>query len=348
MEKASFKVGQLAEMRTFEDGFRSAWFRCKINDIKRNANKILLDYIDFELEEPSWVEIYQMPPYARKSKHFKRQLMVRPQYPAIYYKDQMPPLNSISQESVVIHGKWKVGNMVDWFKDDCFWSARVVKLLSNDKVQVIELPLPPVGEGKEGEDRKLEALCKDLRPCLDWSETKGWTFHIVEGQTLCDAKLITPTKQGTDLEVENAADGPANASSTTCIPTEGDRDRDSAQNENAKMDLEVEHAADGPVNASSTTRIPTEGDRDGEQNENAKMDCGLVESSESVSSLRVEKRKAAEVAAPEEVEKRELNIMREDTLEAAMVDLEELVNKVNWLQRLIKSPATTSSSWKFA
>ncbi|MFS7941542.1 putative Agenet-like domain-containing protein [Helianthus anomalus] len=136
MEKASFKVGQLAEMRTFEDGFRSAWFRCKINDIKPNENKILLDYIDFELEEPSWVKIYQMPLYARKSKHIKRQLMVRPQYPAIYYKDQMPPLSSISQESVVIHGKWKVGNMVDWFKDDCFWSARIVKLLSHDKVQV--------------------------------------------------------------------------------------------------------------------------------------------------------------------------------------------------------------------
>ncbi|KAI7747005.1 hypothetical protein M8C21_012656 [Ambrosia artemisiifolia] len=112
------------------------------------------------------------------------------------------------------------------------------------------------------------------------------------------------------------------------------------------MDLEA--VADGPVNASSTTGIPTEGDRDSEQNENVKMDCGLVDSSESVSSMRVEKRKAA-AAAAEEAKKRDLNVMHEDTLEAAMLDLEELVNKVKWLQRILQSSATsTSSSWKFA
>ncbi|KAI7747006.1 hypothetical protein M8C21_012657 [Ambrosia artemisiifolia] len=307
-EKPNFKVGQLAEMRTFEEGFRGAWFRCKIGDIQLKRNKIFLEYIDFELEDPSWVKIYQMPPYGRKSKHIKRQLMVRPQYPVIYYKDNMPSDNSISKPCVVIDGTWKVGNMVDWSKDDCYWSARIIKVLSDDKVQ-IELPRPPVGQGKEGEEGKLEASCEDLRPCLDWSETKGWTFHIVEGQTLCDAELILPTKQAMDLEA----------------------------------------VADGPVNASSTTGIPTEGDRDSEQNENVKMDCGLVDSSESVSSMRVEKRKAAAAAAAEEVKKRDLNVMHEDTLEAAMLDLEELVNKVKWLQRILQSSATsTSSSWKFA
>lgn len=103
---------------------------------------------------------------------------------------------------------------------------------------------------------------------------------------------------------------------------------------------------DGPVNAaaSSTTRIPAaEGEGDNsEQNENVKLlDCD--ESSDSVSSLRVEKRKAAD-----EVEKRELNIMHQDTLEATVLDLEELVNKVKWMQRILQSPATaTASSWKF-
>ncbi|KAI3745314.1 hypothetical protein L1987_58425 [Smallanthus sonchifolius] len=104
---------------------------------------------------------------------------------------------------------------------------------------------------------------------------------------------------------------------------------------NVNTDLEVEPAAAAatvsPVNASSTTRISEEGDgeQESEQNEqNVKTDCDLlVESSESSSSLRVGKRKAAE--------RRELNIMLEDTLEAAIVDLEELVNKTMTSQLLM-------------
>ncbi|KAI3695638.1 hypothetical protein L1987_78637 [Smallanthus sonchifolius] len=387
MEKTgvlNFKVGQVAEMRTFETGFRGAWFRCKIHDLMLKENKILLEYFDYDLEEISWVEIYQGPPFGRKTKHIKKQLMVRPQYPVLYHKNEMPPVIS---ETCVIYGTWKVGNMVDWFKDDCFWSARIVKELSDDKVQ-IELPMPPSGEGKEGEEGKHEAFCKDLRPSLDWSETKGWTFATTEGQTPCDAQLIFPTEQGMDLEVQHdaAASSPVNASSTTRTSVEGDRERDNEKN--VKLDLDVEHAvakaagssvnayssaripaegdkndksvkadfevdqhavattAGSPVNASSSTRIPTEGDRDrdreSEQNEtNVKVNFDLlVESSESSSSLRVGKRKAEE--------RRELNIMHEDTLEAAIIDLEELVNKVEWLQRLLHNDATTSSTWKFA
>lgn len=37
----------------------------------------------------------------------------------------------------------------------------------------VELPLPPVGEGVEGET--YEASCKDLRSSLDWSLEDGWT-----------------------------------------------------------------------------------------------------------------------------------------------------------------------------
>ncbi|KAI3814399.1 hypothetical protein L1987_19154 [Smallanthus sonchifolius] len=425
MEKTgvlNFKVGQVAEMRTFETGFRGAWFRCKIHDFVLKKNKILLEYFDYDLEEKSWVKIYQVPPFGRKPKHIKKQLMVRPQYLVLYHKNEMPPVIS---QTCVIYGTWKVGNLVDWFKDDCFWSARIVKELSDDKVQ-IELPMPPSGEGKEGEEGKHEAFCKDLRPSLDWSETKGWTFATVEGQTPCDAQLFFPTEQGMDSEVEHAAaaaaSSPVNASSTTRASAEGDREQENEKN--VKMDLDVEHAvakaagspvnasssaripaegdrneknvkvdfevdqhavataagspvnassstripgegdkneksvkadfevdqhavettAGSPVNASSSTRIPTEGDRDreSEQNEkNVKVNCDLlVESSESSSSLHVGKRKAAE--------RRELNIMHEDTLEAAIIDLEELVNKVEWLQRLLHNDATTSSTWKFA
>ncbi|XP_076893875.1 uncharacterized protein LOC143546003 [Bidens hawaiensis] len=287
--------------------------------------------------------------------------MVRPPYPAKYHKDNMPPVYSLSDACVVIYGPWKVGNLVDWFSDDCYWTSTIIKVLSDDEVQ-IELPEYPVGERKNEEEGRHVALCKDLRPSLDWSKTKGWTFPLKAGQLPCDARLIFPTMQGTDVEVEHATTEGGRDTYTDTY-TDRDRDRDGEKNE----DVEVERAV-AVANASSTTGIPAEGDRDkdGEQNENVKLDCGLVESSESVSSLRVEKRKAPEreaaaedeevgkrkapaaAAAAEEVEKRELNITRERTLEAAVLDLEGLINKINWMQRLLQSPATTTtSSWKF-
>nr|GEV43380.1 agenet-like domain-containing protein [Tanacetum cinerariifolium] len=218
MEKGSsgdgglkLQVCQLAEMKTFEDGFRGAWFRCKINDVDFKKNKILLEYYDFEEEitwtniydlpphlelpmppagqgkdedvliafckelrpsldwsqrkgwtlptvindvdfkknkilleyydfeeEITWTNIYDLPPHVKKSSWKKKQLMLRPQYPLLYdlyYKNEQPPVNSISEICVVIDDAWKVGDMVDWYKDDCYWSARVIKVLSNDKVQ---------------------------------------------------------------------------------------------------------------------------------------------------------------------------------------------------------------------
>lgn len=83
-----------------------------------------------------WEKINQVPPYGIRSKHINKQLMVRPEYPVVYHKGEMPPANSISQPCVVIDGTWKVGDLVDWCEGDCFWSARIVKVLSNDKVQV--------------------------------------------------------------------------------------------------------------------------------------------------------------------------------------------------------------------
>lgn len=56
-----------------------------------------------------------------------------------------------------------------------------------------------------------------------------------------------------------------------------------------------------------------------------------------------------EAAMDEDVEKRGLNIMHEHTLEAALLGLEELVNKVKWLQRILQSPRNDATpSWKFA
>ncbi|KAI3790705.1 hypothetical protein L2E82_03948 [Cichorium intybus] len=79
----------------------------------------------------------------------------------------MPAVNPISEVRVVIDGVWKFGDLVDWYKDNCYWSTRVIKVLSDDKVK-IELPMAPLGEGGVH-----EAFCKDLRLSLDWCLSKG-------------------------------------------------------------------------------------------------------------------------------------------------------------------------------
>lgn len=88
-----------------------------------------------------------MPPAIKMSKDKKRQLMVRPQYPPICHESQLPCAEAISEETVVINGAWKVGDLVDWWNADAQWSGRVAQILSNDRVQVILFQicqLPPI------------------------------------------------------------------------------------------------------------------------------------------------------------------------------------------------------------
>ncbi|XAR57377.1 hypothetical protein NMG60_11025503 [Bertholletia excelsa] len=142
MDKKSllpFKIGELAESRSFQSGFRGAWFRCKINDISLRKRQIeyALEYFDFPDEKITWTRIYQLHPrYRKKLNEGKRELMVRPQYPPVYHEHQMPPANTTSEVIVVVDGFWKVGDLVDWWKDGCYWSGRLTQILGNDKVQV--------------------------------------------------------------------------------------------------------------------------------------------------------------------------------------------------------------------
>ncbi|GAB2220116.1 hypothetical protein Droror1_Dr00007759 [Drosera rotundifolia] len=47
-ESLPFKVGDLAESKSFEVGYRGAWFRCKIKDIKHGRDpKHIMQYYDF-------------------------------------------------------------------------------------------------------------------------------------------------------------------------------------------------------------------------------------------------------------------------------------------------------------
>ncbi|XP_024962304.1 uncharacterized protein LOC112502581 isoform X3 [Cynara cardunculus var. scolymus] len=280
------EVGQLAEMRTFVRGFRGAWFRCKIKDVFLEKNKILLEYYDFSDEEISWAKIYEVPHYGRKSKQIKKQLMMRPHYPQMHHTSEMPPVNSISEVCVINDGTWKVGDLVDWFEDSSYWSARVIKVLSDDKVK--------------------------------------------EGQSSCSAQLIFPSQQD---EVNCLDSEREEASSTSRISAAiaiegGDRER---QQEANKMNSE-QVKMDGKAVISSSSSS----------------------SEDSISTLHVEESKEEEVVvgSAEYSSSIELNMMHEETLEATILDLEELANRIKWIKSILEtnqdtSSLSSSSRWKF-
>ncbi|KAG6418683.1 hypothetical protein SASPL_120887 [Salvia splendens] len=188
-----FKVGQLAEVRSFEEGFRGAWFRCKIQKIckKKGILGHALEYIDFSEEKVDWTKLYQVPSYySRIRKGYCGELMVRPPYPPLYNEKEMPHVAEISEVTVIAGDSWRVGNFVDWWSSDCYWSGHITQLLGDDKAQ-IELTPPPYGEGSS-----YEVLFKDLRPSLDWSPELGWTLPTQEGDICC--RVVKPVNQVID------------------------------------------------------------------------------------------------------------------------------------------------------
>ncbi|XP_054814412.1 uncharacterized protein LOC129314953 [Prosopis cineraria] len=113
-----------------------------------------------------WIKVYQKPRNRNTSK-----LMVRPCYPPMYLESQIPDMSAIFEE-IVVYNTWMVGDLVDWWADNCYWSGRVAKILEDGKFKIDLFP-PPVGEGSS-----YEALFKDIRPSLDWGPKKGWTVPL--------------------------------------------------------------------------------------------------------------------------------------------------------------------------
>ncbi|XP_062108152.1 uncharacterized protein LOC133819029 isoform X2 [Humulus lupulus] len=178
-----FKVGHLAESRSFCGGFRGAWFRCKIKGTlkEKSQKKFVLEYFDFPGEDAESILLYQRRPTKTGKLQQKKEIMLRPPFPTVYRESQMPNVNNISEVSVVFKDVRKVGDLVDWFTDSCYWSGR------------IELLRPPLGEGSF-----YNVLCKDLRPSLDWSPKSGWTvptsMDSKHGPSC--ARILKPVDQG--------------------------------------------------------------------------------------------------------------------------------------------------------
>ncbi|KAK3137543.1 hypothetical protein QOZ80_5BG0453730 [Eleusine coracana subsp. coracana] len=174
-----YKVGDLAESMSFEEGYRGAWFRCKINDMRVTESgghlEYYLEYTDYPGENEEWVRVFQKISACSKQQS-SEQIMIRPPFPQWHWKDQVPkqlPNNDVVE---IVNETWKIGDMVDWLSEGCYWSGRITKLPTENMVEV-ELLKPPIGEGQ-----CYDANRNDLRPSLDWSLVGGWTVPLSQAK----------------------------------------------------------------------------------------------------------------------------------------------------------------------
>nr|KAJ0203200.1 hypothetical protein LSAT_V11C500254950 [Lactuca sativa] len=123
-----------------------------------------------------------------------------------------------------------------------------------------------------------------------------------------------------------------------------------------KMDTEREEIAT-PLNASSTSRTSVISLRDPMEelpnSQEVKIDddddVEKVSSSDSISTMHVEEsEKEDDTWKDVDYNIIDLNIMHEKTLEASILDLEELANRIKWLRDILDNNKSGSGSWMFA
>lgn len=180
-----FEVGHTIEARSFELGFRGAWFRCKITKIFNKGRSLFYDveYLDFTEEGIHTTKVFQ-----KRQGENDNILMVRPIRPRQSHENEegCGREEEEEEEVVVVHGLWKVGDLVDWWKDDCYWSGTVLEVREEDETVKIELVPEPYGEGKG-----YDAMFKDLVPSLEWSLEDGWIVPFSkDGEKRQCAKLM--------------------------------------------------------------------------------------------------------------------------------------------------------------
>jgi len=170
-----FKTGDHAEARSLVSGFKGAWFRSKIEEMRVTESGHLeyyLEYIDYTKEAKEWVGVFGKglnPECQNDKSSLSCQIMLRPPFPQWYRGVQVPEHFSKSELIASVCDTWKVGDWVEWLYEDCYWTAQIIRVITKDEVKV-SLLKPPMGEGG-----KYLAKLKDLRPALDWSIIKGWT-----------------------------------------------------------------------------------------------------------------------------------------------------------------------------
>ncbi|KAL9410799.1 hypothetical protein AB3S75_044554 [Citrus x aurantiifolia] len=328
-----FKVGQLTESRSFVPGFRSSWFRCKIRNISVRHKEVMhaLEYLDFPDEKIRWTKLYQKPVGGSRSKEMKRQIMV--------------------------------GDLVDWWTDNCYWTGRLTEIVGDGKARIELLP-PPVGEGLP-----YEVFLKDLRPTLEWSLDNGWTVPTSEKESSYCARIIKPlnpvNQEGSQILMVPPVEMTENAQPTAGPSPECNASFSSRMSTSSLPSLDKsERHAKRPLSPAASKEIHAVETKMGFD----AVDSGIGKSSysDSVSSSQIRDaatempdtdagNKSCENSGSSKKMRYDrsipLNSSFSDTIEAAILDYEELVNRVKWTKAILQSGTIPSNTvlptWKF-
>nr|CAB3446347.1 unnamed protein product [Digitaria exilis] len=374
-----FKVGDTVESRFFSLGFRGAWFRSKINlmCIRQGHLECLLEYLDFTdetyrflfpLTEKTWTPLYKVPPASRKRKSSEnRMIMLRPTFPQWYLEhekpDELPKANVVA----IVSNPWKVGDLIEWWYADCYWTGKIIELLGDDKVK-IALHDEPIGEGGH-----YDADCKDLRPALDWSLENGWSVPLSQenGNSWYTAQLIIQNtdsgSSSSDEAIEQSCDGeevqkclnepsdvPVVAEATGCGTNLSAKVSDKFFINNQEDCKE-----ESPECLNGTSNMPqqvtdSEGELPPNQNghccKNSETNSPVAKRGESPDALlhgqsspiSLKRRKTSDISVEE----------TPDTVDDAIMELEKVANKIRRLESLLLSVVSPPSkvvkpSWKF-
>ncbi|KAH7522156.1 hypothetical protein FEM48_Zijuj07G0108400 [Ziziphus jujuba var. spinosa] len=345
-----FEVGDEVESRSFIQGFRGAWFRCKIHDIGWRLNQLAhkLEYADFPDESIS-----------SRSRKTKLPLMVRPSFPTICHKSEMPDINTIKEVVVIIADSWKVGDLVDWWFDSCYWSGKIIEILGDEKIELLP---PPAGEGST-----YDVFCKDLRPSLDWSPEYGWTVPTPmesDNGHSC-AQIIKPVNQGEDNHFDLVVLAVvAVVTPSMALATMHEGERNGVQPTAQASQYPYRQGAQ-PLGAMAAVEMQTPGPNmessmadDSGIGKTSCSDSGssshFIDSWTEISGTtdgqdRLDNDGSLEKKRVDE--NMSLNLMCTDTIEVAILDLEELLSRVKWIKSLLGIGVPLSNSrrppWKF-
>ncbi|KAJ4747937.1 hypothetical protein LUZ62_082342 [Rhynchospora pubera] len=324
-----FQVGQMVEAKSFIQGYRGAWFRCKIKDtrIRSSFLECMLEYCDFPDEKVQWTNIYRIPPkeHGASFKQRKKELMIRPSFPPFQKASERPPLHSPAEVKAVVNDAWKIGDLVDLWCEGCYWSGKIIKLSAVDSVQV-ELHARPVGEGGT-----YKGVLKDLRPSLNWSLEEGWSVPLSElnGDSWYTARLV---QQSSYRFLDNESGAAAKALDPS---------------------FSLKSRKEAPDNTLSEKSNPISlcflGDN---SNHKIRTDATLNPTAASSRSHNDLKNKDISSSSGDKDSREENSLEGQpDILDESIMELEEVASKIRWLKGLLQFGFTwsndTKASWKF-
>ncbi|KAH0634222.1 hypothetical protein KY284_037008 [Solanum tuberosum] len=322
------------------------FYLLRIQEISRRGGhwSALLQYFDYPDEKWAWTELYQMG-----------QLMLRPEYPPVHLKNKVSDVSSNSDVTVVVDGTWREGDLVDWLYDDCYWSGQVTKLLDNGKAKIELLP-PPLGEGET-----YDAFVKDLRPSLDWSPEYGWVMPASQAgessrqypqllKLVSQGHAIVKGRRGRQARTGSSSNSSFYTRLSGYLQRDVKTSKDAANRSNDMLKETASYASS--FAHSSAKSLPALDDKKGSESKE------LLDQFSNIAELK-------EVANITDMDQKVLglldkfktsgeipfNSLESDELEEAIIDLEELANKISRLKQLMESKRPLSDgvtpSWKF-